>query len=103
MGAPLIIIMQDFFVYILHCNDGSYYIGHTDNIEARISAHEQRHFPRCYTASRLPVKVVFVQEFASRGEALAAERQMKMWSRIKKKAFVDGDYTLLKYIARRKR
>ena len=69
--------MQDFYVYILLCKDGSFYVGHTDDIEARISAHEVRHYPKCYTASRLPIKVVFVQEFGSRIEALEAERQIK--------------------------
>ena len=100
MDAPLIIIMQDFFVYILLCNDGSYYIGHTDDMQARLSAHAQRHFPKCYTARRLPVKVVFVQEFASRAEALEAERQMKKWPRAKKEALIDGDFERLKQLAK---
>ena len=93
--------MQDFYVYILLCGDGSYYVGHTDNIEARISAHEQKHFPHCYTAKRLPVKVVFVQTFAGRDEALQAERQLKGWTRRKKQAFIDGDIALVKAIAKR--
>lgn len=80
---PTIKIMQDFYIYILECSDGSYYVGHTDNIETRLSQHEQRHYSRCYTASRLPVKVVFVQETSSRAEALEAERQIKNWSRSK--------------------
>ena len=77
--------MQDFFIYILLYNDGSLYTGHTDNMEARLSAHEQRHFPNCYTAKRLPVKLVFIQETSSRYEALASERQIKRWSRGKNK------------------
>jgi putative endonuclease len=92
--------MQDFYVYILLCNDGSYYVGHTDNIEARFSAHEQRHFPRCYTASRLPVKLVYVQVMASRDEAFRAERQLKRWKRVKKQALVDGNFDLLQQLAK---
>lgn len=92
--------MLDFYVYILLCNDGSFYTGHTDNIEARISQHEQRLYPRCYTATRLPVKVVFVQETSSRAEALEAERQIKNWSRSKKQALIDGDFDLLKQLAK---
>ncbi len=93
--------MQDFYIYILHCNDNSYYIGHTDNIETRISAHEQRHYPNCYTATRLPVKVVFVQPTSSRGEALEAERQIKGWSRRKKEALINGDFKLLRALAKK--
>jgi putative endonuclease len=92
--------MLDFYVYILLCNDGSFYTGHTDNIEARLSQHEQQLYPRCYTATRLPVKVVFIQETSSRAEALEAERQIKNWSRSKKQALIDGDFELLKQLAK---
>ena len=88
--------MQDFYVYILLCSDGSFYTGHTDNIEARLSAHEQRLYPRCYTATRLPVKVVFVQETSSRGEALEAEREIKGWTRKKKQALIEGDFDAIR-------
>jgi putative endonuclease len=59
--------MLDFYVYILRCIDGTYYTGHTDNIEARISAHEQGLIQTCYTFTRRPVKVLWQQEFATRG------------------------------------
>jgi predicted GIY-YIG superfamily endonuclease len=86
-----------FWVYILECADGSYYTGHTDNLEKRIAGHEQKMF-NCYTASRLPVKLVFCSEFTTRQEALASERQIKGWSRNKKKALIDSDWeSLVKY------
>lgn len=88
--------MLDFYVYILECNDGSLYVGHTDDIEVRLSQHEQRYFPNCYTAKRLPFKVVHVETFASRGEALEAERTIKKWSRAKKQALIDQDFDLIK-------
>ena len=91
--------MQDFYVYILLCNDDSYYVGHTDNMEARLSAHQQRHYPCAYTAKRLPVKLVFVQETSSRYEALAAERQIKSWSRVKKQALIAKDFDLLQSLS----
>ena len=89
-------IMQDFYVYILLCSDGSFYTGHTDDIEKRISMPELRHFPDCYAAKRLPVTVVHVETFASRGEALEAERKIKKMSRAKKQAIIDQDFDLLK-------
>ena len=88
--------MQDFYIYILLCSDGSFYTGHTDDIERRISAHEQALFPDCYTAKRLPVTLVHAETFASRGEALEAERKIKKWSQAKKQALIDQDFDLLK-------
>ena len=76
--------MLDFYVYILRCIDGTYYTGHTDNIEARISAHEQGLIQTCYTFTRRPVKVYWQQAFATRGEAIDAEQTIKGWSRRKK-------------------
>ena len=76
--------MQYFYVYILKCSDGSYYTGHTDNIEARISQHQQGLIKNCYTITRLPIIVVFSQTFGSRNEAFIAERKIKGWSKQKK-------------------
>jgi putative endonuclease len=83
---------MSFWVYILKCKDGSYYTGHTDNLEQRISQHQYRYFQTCYTASRLPVELVFSQSFTSREEALISERQIKGWSRKKKEAMILGDW-----------
>lgn len=94
--------MQDFYIYILLCNDGSFYVGHTDDMNARLSGHEQRMYPCAYTARRLPVKLVFVQGMASRDEALRAERQIKKWTRRKKQALIIGDFDLLKELSKSK-
>ncbi len=75
--------MQDFYVYILKCSDGSFYTGHTDNLEKRIAEHQAGQYEG-YTAKRLPVTVVFVEGCASRAEALEAERKIKTWNRKKK-------------------
>ena len=55
-----------------------------------------------YTASRLPVELVFAQECATREEALAAERQLKGWSRAKKEAMLRGDWDQVKRLARKR-
>ncbi len=83
--------MKSFFVYILKCRDNSYYTGHTDNLELRISEHQQGTC-RGFTSSRLPVKVVFVELFGSRDEAIIAERQIKGWSRNKKEALIERNW-----------
>ncbi|MCK4650687.1 GIY-YIG nuclease family protein [Candidatus Babeliales bacterium] len=46
--------MPSFYIYILKCNDDSYYTGHTDNIEKRITEHKLG-LCDCYTKKRLPV------------------------------------------------
>jgi tRNA/rRNA methyltransferase len=90
--------MKPFFMYMLQCNDGSYYVGHTDNIESRISAHNQG-FVEGYTKKRLPVTVVYVQCFGTRIEAITAERQVKGWSRRKKQALAENDWDKIKAIS----
>ncbi|MFO1295518.1 MAG: GIY-YIG nuclease family protein [Rubrivivax sp.] len=70
--------MKPFFVYMLRCADGSYYVGHTDELERRIAQHRAGEIPG-YTHERRPVELVWSQEAATREEALAAERQVKGW------------------------
>lgn len=82
--------MLPFFVYILKCSDGSYYTGHTDNLESRISAHKQGK-GGMYTSGLLPVEVVYTGLCGSRAEAIENERKIKSWSREKKEAFIRGD------------
>ena len=94
--------MLDFYVYMLRCSDDSYYIGHTDDIEKRISEHIAGTYPCCYTKSRLPVEAVFIQGFGTRYEALTAERQIKRWSRAKKEALIKQDWNEISLLAQRK-
>lgn len=88
-----------FWVYILRCADGSYYTGHTDNLEMRLAEHETGEGGR-YTSARLPVALVFSQECSSRREALAREQQIKRWSRMKKEAMMRGDWPEVSRLAK---
>lgn len=78
--------MNSFYTYILIYNDGSYYIGHTDNIEKRIAEHNSGSILG-NTQTRLPVELVFVQEFSTGDEAFNAKHQVKKWNRKKKESF----------------
>lgn len=82
---------MSFWVYILSCSDGSYYTGHTDDLDQRIGKHQTGSYPG-YTSSRLPVKLVWSQECATREAALAAELQIKGWSRKKKEAMMRSNW-----------
>ena len=93
-----------FYTYMLKCADGRFYVGHTDNLEARIAGH-QSGIVGGYTKSRRPVELVWYQEFATRYEAIAAERQIKgwsraNWSRAKKQALIAGDWDLISRLAK---
>ena len=89
---------MSFRVYILRCSDGSYYTGHTDNLERRMAEHQTGEIP-CYASNRLPVELAFSQEFQTRAEALERERQVKGWSRNKKEALIRGDWEGLRRLA----
>lgn len=82
---------MSFWAYMLRCADGSFYVGHTDSLERRVGAHQSGELEG-YTHSRRPVELVWSQEFETREEALAAERQLKGWGRRKKEALVVGDW-----------
>ncbi len=90
---------MDFYVYILRCNDGSYYIGHTEDLELRMAQHASGELGG-YTAKRLPVTLLWSESFPSRDDAFTAERQLKGWSRAKKEALMAGDWKLVSQLAR---
>jgi putative endonuclease len=83
---------MSFWVYILRCSDGSYYTGHTDNLDNRITQHHVGTIMSCYTFDKRPLQLVFSQDFQTREEALASERQIKGWSRKKKEAMMQGNW-----------
>jgi predicted GIY-YIG superfamily endonuclease len=83
------------FVYILRCADGSLYIGETDDVDQRIARHREGR--ACtFTARRLPVELVHIEELPNHLEARRREHQLKGWTRRKKEALVAGDLALLK-------
>lgn len=90
------------FVYILHCADVSYYVGMTrTDLERRVAEHKAGTFGG-YTKRRRPVGLVFHQHFERITDAIAAERQLKGWSRAKKEALMHGDFAALKALSKRK-
>ena len=91
--------MSPFHVYMLRCADGSFYVGHTDELQRRVAQHEAGELPG-YTHERRPVSLVWHQETATREEALAAEMRIKGWSRAKKEALIAGDWERVKQLAR---
>ena len=88
------------YVYILRCSDGSYYVGTArSSLEARVAEHNAGTFGG-YTARRRPVTLVYHEEFGRITDAIAAERQLKGWTRAKKEALIRGDFAELRSLAR---
>ena len=90
-----------FWTYMLRCADGTYYTGHTDNLELRLAQHRSGALEG-YTSRRLPVELVWCEEFGERSDALEAERKFKGWSRAKKEALIRGDWAAVQRFARRR-
>src|SRR5262245_53595747 len=92
--------MTKAWVYILLCADGSYYVGHTTNLELRLAEHQAGEGGE-WTKQRLPVQLVFSQEMPDKDQAFLVERQLKGWSRAKKEALIAGQWDLLQWLAKK--
>ena len=68
------------YVYILCCNDGTLYTGWTNNLERRVKVHSEGKGAK-YTRARLPVKLVYHEEFEDKIEAMKREYFIKQLSR----------------------
>jgi len=80
-----------FYVYILHCADGTYYTGYSGNLTRRFKQHQSGSIPRAYTKPRRPVKLVWAGEFDSKDEARAYEKKLKSWSSPRKENLIAED------------
>ena len=90
------------WLYILRCADGSYYVGTTrKSLDERLGEHNAGRYDG-YTARRRPVTLVFAQHFETITDAIAAERQVKGWSRAKKEALIAGNWERLAELAKRR-
>lgn len=87
--------MKSYYAYILQCSDDSFYTGVTNDINKRFYEHQEGLIEGCYTHNKRPVKLMHVEEFKDILEAINREKQIKGWTRQKKKALIDGDYELL--------
>lgn len=86
------------YMYILKCVDDSYYTGSTWSLKKRLAQHQRGEGAR-HTAKRLPVELVYFEEFARVEDAFRREKQVQGWSRRKKEALMAGDMNELKRLA----
>ena len=88
------------YMYILECCDGTCYTGSTKNMERRLAEHNAG-IGANYTAKRLPVKLVFCQEFHRIDDAYYREKQVQNWSHAKKVALIQGDFEVVRAKAKK--
>jgi putative endonuclease len=77
------------YMYILECADSSYYTGSFWNVDKRLWEHQQG-IGANYTKYRLPVILVYFEEYNRIEDAFYREKQVQGWSRKKKKALIEG-------------
>lgn len=77
------------YMYILLCSDDSYYTGSTINLELRMAQHQAGEGAN-HTKKRLPVKLVYYEEYSRIDKAFYREKQVQGWSRKKKEALING-------------
>jgi putative endonuclease len=92
--------MKTYYVYMLRCFDGTFYIGATNDVERRFREHSYGENVDCYTHSRRPLRLMYVGEFGQIDDAIAFEKKLKDWSHGKKWAFAERAWNDLKSIAR---
>lgn len=81
------------YTYIVECSDGSLYCGWTNNIEKRILAHNEGRGAK-YTRGRAPVKLVHLEQFETKEEAMSREFYIKRMSREEKLRLINNESTI---------
>ncbi len=87
------------YMYLLLCSDGSYYTGSTIDLERRLEQHQNGEGAN-HTKKRLPVTLVYYEEYSRIDEAFYREKQVQGWSRKKKEALIEGNPNLLPELAK---
>ena len=75
------------YTYILRCSDGSYYTGWTNDLDNRVRTHNSGHGAK-YTRTRLPVELVYFEEFETKEGAMRREFQIKRLTRMQKEKII---------------
>ena len=79
--------------YILECKDGTYYTGWTNNLEKRLKDHNEGRGAK-YTKARLPVSLIYYEEFQTKEEAMRREYAIKHMTRKEKEKIMKVQLTV---------
>ena len=86
-------MMKKNYVYIVECNDHSYYTGWTTDLKKRIATHNNGHGAK-YTRARRPVKLIYFEEFIDKSSALKREYFIKQLFHKQKEALINKNVSL---------
>ena len=75
------------YTYILQCCDKSFYTGWTNNLEKRLLTHNKGKGAK-YTKARLPVELVYYEEFETKSQAMKREWEIKQLTHIQKQELI---------------
>lgn len=94
--------VKTYWVYILHCADGSYYTGVTNDLDRRVFEHQSGAIPGSFTHTRRPISLVYSEDTNDICAAIEREKQIKGWSRKKKEALILHHNTTLPMLSKRR-
>ncbi|WP_049970044.1 GIY-YIG nuclease family protein [Haladaptatus cibarius] len=80
--------MTTHWVYVIECDDGSFYTGYTTDVERRVAEHDADEGAK-YTRGRTPVELIHTEQFDSKSAAMSREYEIKQLSRAQKEKLVD--------------
>lgn len=79
---------KEYFVYILQCRDGTFYIGYTNDLDRRIKVHNEGLGAK-YTRGRTPVKLLYYERFYDKSRAMKREISLKKLTRKQKEKLIE--------------
>ena len=92
-------LQEAYYVYIILCNDGSYYTGLTDDLIRRFQEHIDGFYETCYTFKRRPLELKYYETIPFLKDAVERETQLKGWSKEKKKTLIESNLHKLQLLS----
>jgi len=90
------------YTYMLLCSDRTLYVGSTTDLERRMTEHRVG-LGSEYTRHRLPVELVWYEQYDNVDHAFMREKQIQNWSRAKRLALIRGELGDLPRLAKTSR
>lgn len=90
-------MQEQYFVYILYCNDGFYFVGLADDLIKDFREHNDGVYE--FTSVRTPVEMMYYEVIPSLHDAQKRQQQLRGWSRAKKKALVEQNFHKLQLLS----
>jgi predicted GIY-YIG superfamily endonuclease len=88
-----------YYVYVILCDDDSYYVGLTNDLIKRFMEHRTGVYQSCYTFRRRPLQLQYYEMIPFLQDAVQREKQIKGWTKAKKKALIDKNLHKLQLLA----